>query len=354
MSWYLSRGKDWDVVLSSRVRLARDIDGYSFPHRMTEDKKVEVRDKAINAITSLFGNGRGEYVTLNMDLLPEADRKALVEKHLISEDLAKGGLGRSVCISRDESVSILINEEDHIRIQVMDAGFTLEKAYKKAEEIAIALEKSLPIAYSDQYGFLTACPTNTGTGMRASVMVHLPALTMLGRMQPLIDGLSQAGFTVRGYLGEHSQANGNIYQMSNQITLGITEANILSSFKRMVEEVVMLERKLRKELFDSNPDKIRDRVFRAYGELQYARMMTDTEAMKKISDLRLGISLGFFSEQTEETMAKLAAFIGSAGVQKDSGELLPIKQQEVRRADIIRRMLVENAVHEDPQKGSTR
>ncbi len=352
MSWYLSRGKDWDVVLSSRVRLARDIDGYPFPHRMTEEKRIEVRDKTVQAIASLSGDGRGDYVTLNMDLLPEADRKALVEKHLISEDLAKGDPGRSVCISRDESVSILINEEDHLRIQVMDAGFALEKAYKKAEDIAIALEKKLPVAFSDQYGFLTACPTNTGTGMRASVMVHLPALTMLGRMQPLIDGLSQAGFTVRGYLGEHSQANGNIYQMSNQITLGITEANILSSFKRMVEEVVMLERKLRQELFESNPDKIKDRVFRAYGELQYARIMTDAEAMKKISDLRLGISLGFFKDQTEETMAKLAAFIGAAGVQKDSGEMLSIKQQEIRRADIIRRMLLENAVHDDPQKGS--
>jgi protein arginine kinase len=140
MSWYLSRGKDWDVVLSSRVRLARDIDGYSFPHRMTEDKKVEVRDKVIQAITSLSGNERGEYVTLNMDLLPEADRKALVEKHLISEDLAKGGLGRSVCISRDESVSILINEEDHIRIQVMDAGFTLEKVYKRPKRLPSQLK----------------------------------------------------------------------------------------------------------------------------------------------------------------------------------------------------------------------
>lgn len=350
MSWYLSRGKDWDVVLSSRVRLARDIDGYSFPHLMAEDKKVEVRDKVISAITSISGNGRGEYVTLNMDLLPEADRRALVEKHLISDDLAKGGIGRSVCISRDESVSILINEEDHIRIQVMDAGFTLDKAYKKAEEIAIALEKALPVAYSDQYGFLTACPTNTGTGMRASVMVHLPALTMLGRMQPLIDGLSQAGFTVRGYLGEHSQANGNIYQMSNQITLGITEGNILLSFKRMVEEVILLERKLRKELFENNPDKITDRVYRAYGELQYARMITDAEAMKKISDLRLGISLGFFKEQTEETMAKLAAFIGAAGVQKDSGEMLSVRQQEIRRADIVRRMLAENAVKESAEK----
>ncbi|MBN1775157.1 MAG: protein arginine kinase [Clostridiales bacterium] len=339
MSWYTSCGKDGDTVLSSRVRLARNLSGYSFPHHMTEEKMIEVRDRAVSAIMSLPCAETEKFVTLNMDLLPDADRVALVEKHLISEDLAKGGPGHSVCISKDESVSIMVNEEDHIRIQVMDCGFSLDKAYRKAEEIAVFLENHLQIAYSEQYGFLTACPTNTGTGMRASVMVHLPALTTLGRMQALIDGLSQAGFAVRGYLGEHSQANGNVYQMSNQITLGISETNILLSFKRMVEEVLELERKLRSELYASNPHKIRDRVYRSYGELLYARMMTDVEAMKRISDLRLGIALGFFEENDEETLARLAAFIGPAGVQKDKGELLSIHEQEIHRAEMIRRML---------------
>lgn len=341
MSWYISCGKDGDVVLSSRVRLARDLDGYSFPHRMTGDKMIEVRDRVVSAVMSLPTAETDKFVSLNMDLLPEPDRIALVEKHLISEDLAKGGPGRSVCISKDESISILVNEEDHIRIQVMDCGFSLEKAYRKAEEIAIFLEKNLPVAYSNQYGFLTACPTNTGTGMRASVMVHLPALTLLNRMQPLIDGLTHAGFAVRGYLGEHSQANGNVYQLSNQITLGITEANVLFSFKRMVEEVMQLERKLRIEMYDSNPEKIRDRVYRSYGELLYARMMTDTEAMKRISDLRLGIALGFFNELDTEILSRLAAFIGPAGVQKDKGEILTLPQQETHRAEIIHRILTD-------------
>ena len=350
MSWYTQYGKDGDVVLSSRVRLARDLTGYSFPHRMTIDKKSEVRDRIVSAILSLPSVDAEKFVSLNMDLLPEPDRIALVEKHLISDDLAKGGPGQSVCISKDESISIMINEEDHVRIQVMDCGFSLDKAYRKAEEIAVFLEKHLPVAYSEQYGFMTACPTNTGTGMRASVMVHLPALTMLGRMQPLIDGLSHAGFAVRGYLGEHSQANGNIYQLSNQITLGITETNVLLSFKRMVEEVLMLERKLRSELFDSNPEKIRDRVYRSFGELLYARMMTDTEAMKRISDLRLGIALGFFRELSEETLSRLAAFIGPAGVQKDKGEVLSAPQQEVHRAEMIRRILTENKSQECDSK----
>ncbi len=339
MSWYISCGKDADVVLSSRVRLARDLDGYSFPHRMTPEKMIEVRDRVVAAVMALPVAGTEKFVSLNMDLLPEPDRDALVEKHLISDDLAKGGAGRCVCISKDESVSILVNEEDHIRIQVMDCGFSLEKAYRKAEEIAVFLEKNLPVAYSTRYGFLTACPTNTGTGMRASVMVHLPALTLLNRIQPLIDGLTHAGFAVRGHLGEHSQATGNVYQLSNQITLGIAEADVLSGFKQMAEEVVQLERKLRKELFDSNPDKIRDRVYRSYGELLYARMMTDSEAMKRISDLRLGSALGFFTEVDAETLSRMVAFIGPAGVQKDKGEILNPAQQEVHRAQMIRRMM---------------
>jgi len=339
MSWYLSKGPDGDVVLSSRVRLARDLTGYAFPHRMDDKERVKLCDRVVGEIQNLSGKPEERFVTLSMDLLPEADRQALVEKHLISDDLAKGGPGRSVCISKDESVSILVNEEDHIRIQVMDAGFSLRKVYGKAEAIATALEKALPIAYSEKYGFLTACPTNTGTGLRASVMVHLPALTNSGRMKPLIDGLTQAGFAVRGYLGEHSQADGNIYQLSNQITLGISEADILSGFERMVQEVLDVERKLRKELYDTNPMKITDRVYRSYGELLYSRMMTDVEAMRRISDLRLGIALGIFPDETEEKMAELSAYIGSASIQKDSGEMLSPRQQEINRAEKIRSLL---------------
>ena len=342
MSWYISKGPDWDVVLSSRVRLARNLEGYAFPYRMEESSRVAVQGKVVAALEAIGEKSGENFVTLNMDQLPEADRQALVEKHLISDDLAKGGVGRSVCISRDESASIMVNEEDHLRIQIMDAGFSLKLAYKQAEQIAVSVEKALPIAFSEKYGFLTACPTNTGTGMRASVMVHLPALTHSGKMKSLIEGLAQAGFVVRGYLGEHSQADGNIYQLSNQITLGISEMDILNGFQRMVDEVLSLERKLRKEIYESNPMKIKDRVYRSYGELLFAQMMSDTEAMRRISDLRLGIALGIFPEQTEEKMAMLSSSIGAASVQKGSGKLLSPRQQEMSRAEKIRSLLTEN------------
>ena len=350
MSWYLSKGPDWDVVLSSRVRLARNLKEFPFPYKMDTKQSLLVCERVTKAIEGMESQTGEKFVTLNMEMLPEADRLSLVEKHLISDDLSKGGQGRSVCISRDESVSIMINEEDHIRIQAMNAGFSLRKAFKRAEAIAEELESELPIAYSDKYGFLTACPTNTGTGIRVSVMVHLPALTSSGRVKPLIDGLTQAGFAVRGYLGEHSQADGNLYQLSNQITLGISETDILVGFERMVQEVLELERKLRQEIFENNPLKVADRVYRSYGELLYARMMTEVEAMKRISDLRLGISLGILKEQTEETMAMLSAFIGSASVQKDSGEVLSPRAQEIKRADKIREIL-SNHVQEGKKNG---
>lgn len=341
MSWYLTKGPEWDVVLSSRVRLARNLTDCSFPYRMTTKECSKVCDRIVKAIRASESQTQEKYMTLNMDSLPDADRQALVEKHLISDDLAKGGTGRCAMISQDEAVSILVNEEDHIRIQVMSEGFSLAKVYRRAEAVAVALERDLPIAYSEKYGFLTACPTNTGTGLRVSVMVHLPALTSSGRIKPLIDGLTQAGFAVRGYLGEHSQADGNIYQLSNQITLGISETDILVGFERMVREVMELERKLRSEIFENNPMKISDRVYRSYGELLYARMMTDVEAMKRISDLRLGISLGILKEIDEETMARLSSVIGTASIQKDSGELLSPRLQEIHRAEKTRRLLEE-------------
>ncbi len=339
MSWYLTKGPDWDVVLSSRIRLARDLENSPFPHRMSDKDRDEACGKIVAAINQC-GESTGEkYVTLNMDLLPEADRLSLVEKHLISDDLAKGGAGRAACISKDESVSILVNEEDHIRIQVMEAGLSLREAFQKAEHIADSLASRIPIAFSEQYGYLTACPTNTGTGIRASVMVHLPALTSSGRMKPLIDGLTQAGFAVRGHLGEHSQADGNIYQLSNQITLGISENDILVGFERMVREVLDLERKLRREIYENNPEKMADRVYRSYGELLYARMMAEGEAMKRISDLRLGISLGILKDLDEDKMALLAAHIGAASIQKADGKLLSPRQQEISRAQMIRAVL---------------
>ncbi len=339
MSWYLGKGQDWDVVISSRIRLARNLSNQAFPHKLKTAQRIALREEILAALRDYERQSGRKFIALNMELLPEPDRIALMEKHLVSEDMTKGEAGQSLCISEDESESMLINEEDHLRIQVMAAGFSLEDIYQKAETLAIALEQRLPIAYSEHYGFLTACPSNVGTGMRASVMVHLPLLTQSGKMRDLVEGLGQAGFTVRGYLGERSQAEGNVYQLSNQITLGISEEDILKGFQRMVREVMTMERNLRQQWYENSPELVEDRVYRSYGELKFAKIMPEGEARRRISDLRLGIALGFFKEHDESQMAQLSAAVGAASIQKLLGQEVSESQQGIERATVIRDLL---------------
>ena len=334
-NWNLSKGQDGDVVISSRIRLARNLAGFSFPGKSDSQTRIEIRDQTENVLTP------AALVNIHIEDLPKIEKQFLVERHLISEELAKGGQGQGVCISKDESISVMVNEEDHIRVQSMEAGFSLEKAYKKATDICILLEQALPIAYSGKYGFLTACPTNTGTGLRASVMAHLPALTASSKMRGLTEELTKAGFAVRGYQGEHSKAVGNIYQLSNQITLGVSESDILSGLSEMVRRVVEIERELRKSLYKKDPAGVEDSVYRSFGELLYARQMSEKEALRRISDLRLGVSLGFLKEVGDEIVARLSEIVGKAGIAKSKGEDFLQKEEEKYRADKIRQLLTD-------------
>ncbi|MBP5416273.1 MAG: protein arginine kinase [Clostridiales bacterium] len=336
MSWYLEAGNDSDIVLSSRIRLARNLRGIPFPNRMNDESRKKVLEQISDAMLK-----RPENDLMRMDIaaLPETDRRALIENHLISEELAKGQEGQSVFISKDENVSVMVNEEDHLRIQVMAPGFALENTYKQAEEIAIYLEKALPIAFSEKYGFLTAYPSNTGTGLRASVMVHLPIVTSIGKMPNLIDSLSKAGYTVRGVYGEKSKPAGNIYQISNTITLGISESKTLVNFARMINEVIALERKLRKDYYEKNKDRLEDKVYRSLGELTYARMLPAGEAMNRLSDLRVGVACGFMKDIDERQLMLLLNTIGDASVQKRCGEVLLPKDIVTKRAEFVREVL---------------
>ena len=336
MSWYLEAGNDSDIVLSSRIRLARNLKGIPFPNRMNDESRKKVLEQISDAILKRPGN---DLMRMDIASLPETDRRALIENHLISEELAKGQEGQSVFISKDENVSVMVNEEDHLRIQVMAPGFALENTYKQAEEIAIYLEKALPIAFSEKYGFLTAYPSNTGTGLRASVMVHLPIVTSIGKMPNLIDSLSKAGYTVRGVYGEKSKPAGNIYQISNTITLGISESKTLSNFAKMINEVIALERKLRKDYYEKNKERLEDKVYRSLGELTYARMLPAGEAMNRLSDLRVGVACGFMKDIDERQLMLLLNTIGDASVQKRCGEVLLPKDIATKRAEFVREVL---------------
>lgn len=338
MSWYLEAGNDSDIVLSSRIRLARNLKGMQFPHKMDDEERKKVLGFVSDVLLKYEKNS-----LMRMDIapLPETDRRSLIEKHLISEDLAQGKEGQSAFISQDENVSVMVNEEDHLRIQVMAPGFALENTYKQAEDLAVHIEKALPVAFSEKYGFLTAYPSNTGTGLRASVMVHLPIITSLGRMPALSESLSKAGYTVRGVYGEKSQPAGNIYQISNTITLGISEKQTLMNFAKMINEVIALERKLRSDFYEKNKDRLEDRVYRSLGELEFARLLSAGEAMNRLSDLRLGVACKFLKEVNERQLMLLLNTIGDASVQKRCGEELLPKDIDMKRADFVREVLLE-------------
>lgn len=338
MSWYLEAGNDSDIVLSSRIRLARNLKGMQFPHKMDDEERKKVLGFVSDVLLKYEKNS-----LMRMDIapLPETDRRSLIEKHLISEDLAQGKEGQSAFISQDENVSVMVNEEDHLRIQVMAPGFALENTYKQAEDLAVHIEKVLPVAFSEKYGFLTAYPSNTGTGLRASVMVHLPVITSLGRMPALSESLSKAGYTVRGVYGEKSQPAGNIYQISNTITLGISEKQTLMNFAKMINEVIALERKLRSDFYEKNKERLEDRVYRSLGELEFARLLSAGEAMNRLSDLRLGVACKFLKEVNERQLMLLLNTIGDASVQKRCGEELLPKDIDMKRADFVREVLLE-------------
>lgn len=339
MTWYIDQGPDSDVIVSSRVRLARNLNRYPFPHRMDSQQARQAADEIVQAFYLGDEERKRNYLMVDLETLSDEDRQSLAEKRLISEDLARKGQQHRAIISRDESISIMINEEDHIRIQSMQAGLNLDAAYEAASRTAMILESTLALAYSEKYGFLTACPTNTGTGMRASVMAHLPGLAMGNRIKDTIDGLSKLGFAVRGHYGEHSKSQGNLFQISNQLTLGISEDDLINDLKRMLQQLMEQERKARRELYRRQPLPLEDRIMRAYGILSRARLVPTDEANNLLSDLRLGVALGLLRNLHETDINRIQSAIGPASIQKAHGQVMSPAERDSARATIIRDLL---------------
>jgi protein arginine kinase len=339
MTWYIDAGPENDVILTSRIRLARNLDHYPFPHRMNKQQSKMAAEEITQAFYGTDKERKRNYLTVDLDAMSEEDQQALAEKRLISSDLAQQGQNRRVIISRDESISIMINEEDHIRIQSMQPGLNLEDAYQAAAATALTLEGSLALAYSENYGFLTACPTNTGTGMRASVMAHLPGLMMSGRFKDLAESLSKMSFAVRGQYGEHSKSQGHLVQISNQLTLGISEDDLINDLKRMLQQLIEQERKVRREIFRQQPLSVEDKVMRAYGILRHARLISGEEAATLLSDIRLGQSLGLLGQMAASDINRIQSLIGPASIQKAQGKTLAPEERDRARAAIIRELL---------------
>jgi len=289
-----NRDSKCPVVLMTRIRLARNLANHRFPGRADPAEREEILQRCQESLAGTPGLKRSTSVRIE-DLNPQ-ERQLLVERHLISRELSGSTVGGGVVINRDQSVSVMVNEEDHLRIQVLRTGFQFRKAWALIDSLDTALEQSLDYAFSPKLGYLTACPTNLGTGMRASAMMHLPALVIAGQMEKVVRAVNQLGIVVRGLFGEGSDASGSIFQISNQTTLGEAEAVIVKRLQNVLKSIVEHELNARDRLLENDPAKLPDKIGRAFGVLRNAHLISSSEAMNLLSLVRLGVDLGYFPE----------------------------------------------------------
>lgn len=330
-SW-LEAGIDEDPVISSRIRLARNIEEYCFPSWASEEEKQFIWEKC----DEIFQSTKTAFVRWGMAETEDLDKEILFERHLISQELAMKGDGCGVFVSPDEYLSIMVNEEDHIRIQSLQPGLNLMAAWQAADKIDDELEAELSYAFSPKLGYLTSCPSNVGTGMRASVMLHLPGLVLMEEMNPVINGISKIGLAVRGMWGEGTESAGNMFQISNQITLGRREDEIIAHLEQIVLELIEHESSARTRLMDDRALMVEDHVARAFGILSNARMLTSGEALNLLSTLRLGIDLGMIDQFSRRDLDMLFIAIQPAHLQKLENKALGPDDRDVVRAEMLR------------------
>ncbi len=338
--WMEGFGPEADIVVSSRIRLARNLEKYPFPHRISAEQAKRVVEIIQNALKHSSDPVLEKLMWVSLEEMSDLDRQVLVERHIISPQFINSGLKNKVILMlKDEKISIMINEEDHLRIQCLFSGLQLENAWELCSHVDDALGKELDIAFTEKYGFLTVCPTNVGTGMRASVMLHLPALSMTGQTGKILSSLSQYGITVRGLYGEGTESQGNMYQVSNQLTLGKSEADIIQSLKGIAQKVVERERAVRTLLYSKNRMKLIDRIWRAYGVLTQARIISSGEAVKLLSDVRLGVDLGVIPKISNGIFNQLLVYIQPAYLQRINNTELDEEERDIKRAELIRNKL---------------
>lgn len=337
--WYEQLAPDSDVVISSRVRLARNLENYPFSGKITEEQAVALVNE-VKAITGdLTEKDNRRFYACNISTLSEIDKIAMVERHIVSPLLAEKEQTTGLILAEDETVSIMINEEDHVRIQAIVGGMNLEQAYQEADLVDDIAYEKLHFAYDEKYGYLTACPTNAGTGMRASCMVFLPALSSARMIQKLMEEVGKYGVTIRGIYGEGTKSLGNIYQISNQKTLGISESEIIENLKRIVLQVVKQERKRREYMLSVNADEIEDQVFRSYGVLKYARQISSDDAMTLLSQIKFGNDCGLIKFDREFNVHKLMMGVQPGSLQWTLGKNVGSQTRDQSRAEYIRKEL---------------
>ncbi len=334
-SWMKQSGPEGDIILGTRCRLARNLAQIPFPEGANRDDLRKVLQQASDVVPHL--QDLGSFTYHEMGTMDALDRQVLVEEHLISPSHTQNPQHKAVILSDTSNVSIMVNEEDHLRIQVLKPGLQLEKAWRVATEIDDCFEAHLDYAFDVQSGYLTCCPTNVGTALRASVMFHLPALRRLKKVQEVLGAVSKFGLTVRGMYGEGSDISGNVFQLSNQITLGQSEEETIEHLGRFTDQILHSERQAREYLLEEDRRlTTEDWLFRSYGILSNARTITSQEAMELLSDLKLGVDLGVIEHSDPELLKQLMVQTRSAHLQKMMGQVLPVQERDRLRASLIR------------------
>lgn len=331
--WYIGGGEKNEVVVSTRIRLARNLEEYPFPAKLSAAGKKQVNELVRDA---LLGGCEEDLSYIEMESLTRAQAISLAERHLVSPEFASSVSGRALLLSEDESVSIMLCEEDHIRLQVMESGLALDSAYKRADRLDNAVSSKLQLAFDERIGFLTQCPTNLGTAMRASVMLHLPGLGKSGQITRIASTVSKLGLTIRGAYGEGSSPGGDMYQLSNQVTLGISEETALNNLKSIAQQLVAQELAVREQMLQNMS--WQDKIFRAFGVLRSARLLSADEFMQLASLVRLGAAQGLLDISLEK-LGELMVDMQPATINAREGKNLEPSQRDELRAKAVREAL---------------
>jgi len=335
--WMNGNGNLPELVISSRARIARNLADFPFEAKLAPQERIEIFERVKDAVMKL--DSLKDSMLLKVDELDELDKAFLIERHHATLELLKDGKGRGVIITEDEMVSIMVNEEDHLRIQVFTPGLSIEDAFSRILEIEEEIGKKLNYAYDESLGFLTSCPTNTGTGLRLSVLVHLPGIVFSRRIEEFLKKVKKNKVSVRGLYGEGSDIQGNIFQISSQVTLGVSEEETLSSFKEVVSQIIEFEKKSREFLMENMRDIVEDKVFRSKALLENARILSFRETAEYVSALRLGLGIGLLFETKIRTLNELLLFSQPSHLQKIFGKKMDSKERDIKRASYVRTKL---------------
>ncbi|RKY36865.1 MAG: protein arginine kinase [Candidatus Omnitrophota bacterium] len=336
--WWLNpKGPEAEVVISSRLRLARNIKDLPFPSKATHSQKKEVLERVESFWSKVDILKPGFLV--RMDEVNFLDRQFLLERHLISQEHINRPQGKGLIVSFDERISIMINEEDHLRIQVLTSGFNLEETWEIINKVDDAISRFLPYAFLPEIGYLTACPTNVGTALRASCMLHLPGLALTKRISKILELLAKLSFTTRGLFGEGTQALGNFFQISNQVSLGISEEEIIDNLSGVIKQIKDQEESARDFLLRKHKPSLEDSIWRALGILRNARLITTKEALSHLSLLCLGLDLGIIKGIKRDVINNLFIIIQPAHLQKMEGRTLEDQERDYKRAALLRSKL---------------